>query len=423
MTETPATPTQGKVPLSPYQKKLLFFLSIATFFEGFDFMALSQLLPELRSSMNISVMGGTAMVAFINFGTMIAYLLIRRADTWGRRKMLMVTILGYTLFTMMSGLALNVYMFAVCQFAARIFLIGEWLVSMIYAAEEFPADRRGMVIGVIQGFSSLGAVVCAGLAPLLLKTALGWRLIYLVGVIPLLLLAFARRNIRETERFEHQDPNEIKEEKKNESLFAIFKTPYRNRMLLLAAVWCLTYACTNNAITFWKEYAIADLKLTKGQVGLTITIGAIVSMPLVFFAGKLLDVMGRKMGATLIYLTTVVGVVGVYTMSGKALLIGSMILAIFGVSAVLPVMNAFSTELFPTDIRASAFSWANNLLGRLGYVFAPLAIGYAADPRFLGFGWGKTMSLIAILPLIALGIIVFFLPETKGRSLEETSAL
>ncbi len=33
---------------------------------------------------------------------------------------------------------------------------------MVYAAEEYPADRRGMVIGVIQGYSSAGSIACAG---------------------------------------------------------------------------------------------------------------------------------------------------------------------------------------------------------------------------------------------------------------------
>jgi MFS family permease len=71
---------------------------------------------------------------------------------------------------------------------------------MLIAAEEFPAARRGFVIGVIQAFSSLGSVLCAALVPALLATSLGWRAVYFVGVIPLLLLAWARRGLRETRR-------------------------------------------------------------------------------------------------------------------------------------------------------------------------------------------------------------------------------
>lgn len=409
-----------RTPLTSYQMKLLFFLSIATFFEGYDFMALTQILPNFRENMGLSVFGGTAMVAFINFGTMVAYLLIRKADVIGRRQMLMITIIGYTIFTLFSGFAPNAYVFAFCQFVARIFLIGEWLVSMIFAAEEFPADRRGMVIGIIQACSSLGAVVCAGVVPLLLKTNLGWRSVYFVGVIPLLLIAFARRNIKESQRFEDGKPEE---EEASNSLFAIFQSPYRNRMLLMAGIWCLTYMCTHNAITFWKEYALGEQKMSDGQVGLIITVGALAAMPVIFFAGKILDVWGRKAGAAAIYVATVIGVVGVYTLDQTWAQITTMILAVFGVTATLSVMNTYSTELFPTNLRANAFAWSNNLLGRIGYVFSPLLIGLCADTKYMGWGWGLTMQLTTIFPLIALMLILAFLPETRGRSLEETSAL
>ena len=72
---------------------------------------------------------------------------------------------------------------------------------MVYASEEYPSDRRGTVIGVLQAFSSLGAIFCAGVTPFLLSTAYGWRTVYLVGVLPLVILAFARRNLKETQRF------------------------------------------------------------------------------------------------------------------------------------------------------------------------------------------------------------------------------
>lgn len=412
----------AKTPLSSYQKKLLFFLSIATFFEGYDFMALTQLLPNFRQSMGVSEFGGTAMVAFINFGTVVAYVLIRQADRWGRRRMLMVTIVGYTIFTLFSALAPNVWVFAVCQFVARIFLIGEWLISMVFAAEEFPADRRGLAIGVIQGCSSLGAVACAGVVPLLLKSDLGWRLVYLVGVIPLLLIAFARRNIQETQCFVEQQKAQKSDEHKA-SFFRIFQSPYRNRMLLVAGVWCLTYICTHNAITFWKEHALAERQMTDAQVGFTITIGAIIAMPLVFFAGKLLDIVGRKMGAVIIYVLTCLGVIGVYSVEHKLLLTVSMVFSVFGVSAVLAVMNTYSTELFPTNLRADAFSWANNLLGRLGYVFSPLLIGLCASRDYLGWGWSLTMMLSTAFPIAALLLILAFFPETRNRSLEETASL
>ena len=169
-----------KIPFTSYQKKLFVFLSVATFFEGFDFFALTMILSDLRVEWDLEAEHIGWLVAAINGGTVVAFLLVRKADRWGRKKVLSLTILGYALFTFLSGLSWNVWSFAVFQFAARIFLIGEWATAMVYAAEEYPADRRGTVIGVLQAFSSLGAILCAGVVPMLIKTEFGcccsrWR--------------------------------------------------------------------------------------------------------------------------------------------------------------------------------------------------------------------------------------------------------
>ena len=158
-------------PFTAYQKRLFVFLSVATFFEGFDSIALTQLLPNLRADFNIDEAGGGWLVAFINVGTILAYLFVRQADRWGRRRVLEITIAGYTIASFLTGLAPNVWAFGLFQLIARVFLIAEWATSMVYAAEEYPASRRGHVIGLISAFAALGSVACAGLVPLFLQHA------------------------------------------------------------------------------------------------------------------------------------------------------------------------------------------------------------------------------------------------------------
>jgi putative MFS transporter len=404
----------AKIPLSRYQKQLFVFLSVATFFEGYDFFALTQILPNLRADMDLSKSDAGHLVTIINIGTILAYLLIRKADRWGRRSVLSLTIAGYTAFTFLTGFASNVYLFAACQLCARTFLIAEWATSMVYAAEEFPAARRGMVIGIISAFASLGAIICAGVVPLLLDTAYGWRSVYFIGIVPLVLLAFARRNLRESRRFaEHVRASE------NRSLFHIWTTPYRARLTYLSLIWGITYICNNTAVFFWKDFALSERGLTDAQVGQSITLAALVSAPLIFYAGALCDRMGRKWAATVIFTSSAIGVFGTYTLHGQWWLTLPLIFAIAGVSAVLPVLNAFTTELFPTELRGDAFAWANNLLGRIGYVVAPSILGTIAQD----IGWGPTISATAFLPIVALGLILTLLPETNARELEETSAI
>ncbi|MFO0758782.1 MAG: MFS transporter [Byssovorax sp.] len=401
-------------PFTPYQRKLFVFLSVATLFEGYDFMALSQILPQLKHSMGLDETDIGAMVAVINLGTVIAFALVSLADRWGRKRLLTLTIAGYTVATFASGLAPNLIVLSLLQLLARMFLIAEWATSMVYAAEEFPTARRGMVIGVIQAFSSLGSIVCAGVVPILLRTSYGWRSVYFVGIIPLIVLMIARRDLKESSRF----TRDVGDKKKG-SLWDIWKTGHRRRVLELAAIWALTYLCTNNAVVFWKQFAVDERGLTDGQVALAITIAAVGSMPLVFYAGRILDRIGRKKGATLIFLVGAGGTFGCYTLHGFWPLTACLVLGIFGASAVLPVLNAFTAELFPTSMRADAFAWSNNLLGRTTYVLSPLAVGWAAK----SIHWGPAMQLTCTGPVIALGLILALLPETNAKELDETAAL
>ena len=114
-----------------------------------------------------------------------------------------------------------------------------------------------------------------------------------------------------------------------------------------------------------------------------------------------------------------VGVYAAYSLQARGALTGALVLAVFGCSAFLPVLNAFSTELFPTEYRADAFAWSNNLLGRIGYVLSPPLVGYLADAH----GWGPVVRATAVFPLLALGLILALLPETGGRELEETAGM
>jgi putative MFS transporter len=411
-----SAPAPPAPPLSPYHRRLFVFLSVATFFEGYDFFALGQILPNMRAEMGLSEAQGGTMVGIIGIGTMLSYAVVRLADKWGRRRVLAITILAYALFTFLTGVSQTAFDFTAYQLLARIFLIAEWALSMVYAAEEFPAARRGFLIGVIQAFNALGSIVCAAVVPLLLNTPYGWRSVYFVGVIPLLLLAYARRGLRETRRFEEM---RSKAPERKRSLFDILRSPYRKRVLQIALIWGFTYMCTQPAVIFWKEFAVAERGFTDGQVGLAIAVASLVSLPLAFFVGKGLDAWGRRRGAMLIYGTGVVFVTGAYHLHGFWLLTASLTGAIFAAVALLTLLNTLTTELFPTEMRGDAFAWANNLLGRIGYVIAPAIVGAAAAT----VGWGNATSATAVFLAAALGLILWLIPETSRRELEETARI
>ena len=163
-------------------------------------------------------------------------------------------------------------------------------------------------------------------------------------------------------------------------------------------------------------FYLADLS-ARALVGAAIGIAALAALPLIFHAGKLLDQVGRRAGAVIIFGIETAGALGSYSLHGFWPLTAALVLGIFGSSAVLLVLNTYTAELFPTELRGGAFAWSNNLLGRSGYVLSPLLVGYLASMT----DWGFAVRLTAIGPVLALAMLLSFAPETKARELEETS--
>jgi putative MFS transporter len=248
------------------------------------------------------------------------------------------------------------------------------------------------------------------LVPVLLKTSLGWRAVYLAGVLPLLLVAYARRGLRETERFQAMRAAP-------QSLLAIWKTVHARRVIEIGAIWFFCYICAQNSVMFWKEFAMHERALTDAQVGKIITIAALVAMPVAFAAGHFLDAVGRKLGGTVILGLLSFGVAVGYTATSAAFLTLGMIAATVGVQTTLTLLNTFTTELFPTEQRGAAFAWSKNLIGRIGYWLSPFAIGGLVEK----FGWGPVLRTTAVFPIVACVLMWLLLPETKGRELERTA--
>ena len=121
----------------------------------------------------------------------------------------------------------------------------------------------------------------------------------------------------------------------------------------------------------------------------------------------------------LILVGATLGVLGSASFEHKGLLLSSLVLCVITVTGQQVVLNAFTAELFPTELRSSAFAWSNNLLGRVGMVVSPALVGMVAERS----GYVVALQGIAVFPLLALLLILGLLPETNGRELEDTARL
>ncbi len=384
---------------------LSLFLVTVALWDGYDLLALSQTLPELRASFGLSVSEGGRLVAIANIGTVFGYFVLRLADSIGRRPVLLWSVLGYSLAALGSALAPSALTFLLAQLASRVFIVSALATAALFAAEEFPLRHRRHAIGLLVSIASLGGVLCAIIAPRLIATSYGWRSTYLLGGAALLLLPYGVVRLRETKSFLSIDKHVIP------SLTTIWRAGHGRMLLVCATLWLLTYSVNQSTTTFWKEHAVSGLHLSQQVIGNYIGLAALLAIPLSASVGPLLHRSGRLRSSVLVYLAMALGLIGAYTLPPGFLLKCALTIMVGSASGALVIATTVTAESFPTNQRGDAMAWSNSLLGRFGFVLSPLIMSSLAEER----GWSKTMPFLALLPLVALCIVWRFVPNKAFR--------
>lgn len=418
-TGEPAAPAPAPPDLAPaspaYRRRLLVLLSLATFFEGYDFLVINLVLPLVQKDFGVSTEVLGLGVSAVAAGTLVAFFVVRAGDRWGRRPVLQATVFCYALFTALTAFSQGLLDFVAWQFLARIFLVGEWGLATVMVAEEFPEGSRGTAIAIVQSMGALGGIMAAALFPLVRSADFGWRGMYLVGLLPILLVGFLRRRLRETPRWlrtRHLRGGQ------GPSFWAAWRLPHGRLTAWMSLVWILVYAPYVAFQTFWTLHVMNDRGWSAQMVSTAMAVAYLLGISGFYVAGKLMDWLGRRRTAALFYVCGTAAVLyGFQARSTLGISLG-LLLQTFFVGAFLPVTWAFTTELFPTELRANAAAWSNNLLGRLGMIGAPALVGYLTAP--LG-NVGNAVSVIGLLALAAAAIVLAVLPETRWRAMADVT--
>src|SRR5215831_10179914 len=181
--------------------------------DGMDsFIYALVLVPSLRDLLprsgiaatkgNIGFYGGLLFALFL-LGWGLAFLWGPVGDKFGRVRTLMITIVWYSVFTFLSALVTNVWQLAVLRLLAGIGIGGEWAMGGTFVAEEWPEERRRAGAGYMHTGYYVGTFLAA-----ILNYGIGtyfggyaWRLMFAVGGLPALLLAWIRHGVTEPVRW------------------------------------------------------------------------------------------------------------------------------------------------------------------------------------------------------------------------------
>jgi len=408
--------------MTPYLWALMGMLMSATVFDAFNIAILSTVAPSIKGLYHLNNTQWGLVNLVIRLGAVVSFFILMLADRFGRRPVVTFVILGYATFTGLTGMARSIEAFTLWQFCARIFLAAEFALALIIIGEEYPTRWRGFGISLLAGVGALGTII-AFVAAALVLPHYDWTTMYLLGVIPVILVFFFRLGMRETRRFtimREQGKAHASLRAQLAALRVPFQPRYRKRSLLVTLIWNCNHIVTSPAVTFWTIHAATDLHLKTEQFTLVVAAGYLFGF---LFgapaAGYFMNRFGRRRTCAWYYLGAAVTIFVLFQVDSASLVVQTIAMSatIFCFLGAGASTNTFATELFPTEIRATGYSWTTNLFGRTMEIITPLAIGWLADR--IGIPWA--VGVMAVGPIIGGLIVLRYAPETRGKTLEQIS--
>ena len=425
--KTPALPPHA-LPLHPprsYLPMLFGLLMSATIFEGYDITIFHLCTPDIAHSFAMSDAEIGLVATIVRMGGVCSFALVASADFYGRKPMIAWTVFFYAVFTLMTAVSRGMVTFTVFQTAAQLFLAAEFGVAVTMISEEFPDHERGRAIAALHTVAFLGVAVAGALYGYVAPSQWGWRGMYFLGIAPLLLTIFLRRGLRETMRFRAVSAARAISGVAHRRLWPILADalreisgPYRARVIMVAILWNSIGLVGGPTITFFSLYARREHNWSAGQVGFAIIAAYLMGSAGSLLAGWAMDRIGRRLTTSAFYLSAGLAMATMFRSRSFGGLMTAMIATMLSYQAARTATSALAAELFPTEIRASGYSLTVQALGQFGWALSPVAVGLLAGP--LG-GLGQAAALFAAGPIIGVIVVLGWVPETRGMTLEEIS--
>lgn len=414
-----AAPFLGSPPaLTSRQWRVLGLLATAGLFDQYDLYLFSLALKQIQAGLAIPEEQIGYLGSIVRLGALPAFAIAFTADRIGRRRVLLGTIVGYTLLTGLTALAPNLETFVALQFLARSFAVAELLLAVVVVAEEFGPGVRGWGIGALAALQACGAGLAALLFALVGGVEGAWRGLYLVGLVPLGLVTWLRRTLPETAHFEAHAARQ-----RARGTPVAWLTPLRDllraypgRFAATAAIVFLGNITGAAAGFFGPKYMQDAHGWSPRAAGLMVFLGGALAIVGNTAAGRLSDAIGRKRVAIAFCLCDALLTIAFYNGGGWWLVpiwIG-MVFASMGGGVTL---SALASEMFPTSYRSTA-AGARAVLATAG-----ATLGLAAESALygpVGSHWTAITILVSFY-LAAPLLIGLTFPETAGRELDEIS--
>lgn len=384
--------------------------------DAMDVQVFSFLVPSLIATWGITRTDagllGTSVLIFSAFGGWVGGIL---GDRIGRVRTMQITVLWYSLFTLLSGFTQDFNQLLVVRSLQGIGFGGEWAAGAVLVGEIAHPDNRGKMVGCLGSSYALGWGAAAILASLVLAFApadIAWRVVFWLGVTPALLVLFIRRFVKEPEVFQRVKTTETTGGP-SVSTLAIFRAPFLQRTILACVLSIGLQGAVVTILTWLPTYLKTGRGLSVSAAGAyvaVVTAGA-------FFGyivnGYLSDRWGRRR-----CLIAFCAVCYVVILAYTYLPLGNTPMMLLGFALGFFALGNFGslapylTELFPTEIRATGQGFSNSVGRCIGGGFVAAA-GILSEHISLG----EAIGLLALGGYSIAVVAVLLLPETNGSVL------
>ena len=395
--------------LDERDRKVLLLLGAAFFVGQYDMTLLSLALPDVQASFSVAEEDLGPLVAIARLGAVPAILLALVADRIGRRRLLVLTLVGLSLFALATGFSRSATQFMLFQSSARMFVTLEEILAVIFALEMLPARHRGWGVGFLAAMGGLGAGLASVLYGFVQYMPGGWRALYILCGFAILPVAWMRRDLPESPMFERQA------EGVRRSFWAPLReilTEHRRAVLALGVIAATFWFQIGATLNFMSKYLQSSQGYSPGQVSLLFVVAGAFAIFGNIVAGRVSDAIGRRPTLAAGMLVNCVALIAFYNSAGFLLSL-AWIAALFSFFVVEVVVNIISGELFPTSCRSTAAS--------LRTIFSVLAgaLGLAAEGSLyvLTGSHSAALSMMALSTLLGLPAVLWWLRETANTQL------
>ncbi|NHN88463.1 MFS transporter [Acetobacter conturbans] len=431
------------LPFSRFHYQLLLLGGLGYCFDGLDGAILAFVMPSLQklwalSTTQLGLLGSAAFLGYF-MGALSAGIL---ADRYGRRPVMMWALAFYCIGSFASAFCSSWHSFILCRVFAGAGTGAESAIIAPYLSEFVSKRYRGVFTGALAGFFSFGFVGAAVLGYLLIPGSVeGWRVALVLTSCPVVMLLWWRRALPESPRWlekngqiqsahtilckiekatgvsspEYPTAPDTPEKRPSFSEQILrFRTKKLRKLTLM--IWSLWIAVTFSYYAFFSW--LPTLLIARGftvahSFGFSIAIFA-AQIPGYFSAAYCNEALGRKATLATYLSAAVISALGMALSDSSATILVSGMLLSFFMNGTYAGVYAYTPEVFPTDLRATAMGMAS-AVGRIGAIVAPLLIG-VLYPRA---GFPGVFGLTAFVLLLGTFSIILFGPSTTNRSLEE----